>query len=166
MCGESLRVCDLFFGSTPIWITVTDGSHFIRPRRVIRLYDYVCKGYTRPGPSQSPAHIVRRHEPCTDLTPARAGALAAQYAHRKPSACSSASASLARAPSLSRARALPARTNLTHCDHGATRTATVNQPLSCSAAPGTVARKPQQLRVVGDTFARLRGSAKGVLRGV
>ena len=76
--------------------------------------------------------------------------------------------SLARVPSLSSAR-LPARTNRTHCGHGAARTAvhrTANLPLNCSAAPGAVAREPQQLRVVGHRLTRLRGSATGVLRGV
>ena len=80
---------------------------------------------------------------------------------------------LARSLSLSLSRRAPACAHkpfLTAvCGHGAARAAvhrTVNQPLSCSAAPGAFAREPQQLRVVGDRLARLSGSAKGVLRGV
>ena len=76
---------------------------------------------------------------------------------------------LSRSRALSLERAPAYAHDRTHCGHGAARTAvhrTANLPLNCSAAPGAVAREPQQLRVVGHRLTRLRGSATGVLRGV
>ena len=120
------------------------------------------EAHTRPVPSV-------RTNPATVLTPARA--LAAQCTLDGKQQCPSASLSLARTLSVSRrSPACAHKPYLTAvCGHGAARAAvhrTVNQPLSCSAAPGAFAREPQQLRVVGDRLARLSGSAKGVLRGV